>query len=87
VLSYPGLPPSNVACTDPSCAITPGSSPELVALLADQASAATRAAQTLKCTAIPETNQHPDAYGCLPCSGASAGSTGGADAGDDGGDG
>jgi hypothetical protein len=64
LLGYAGAAPSNVACTEPTC---PLQSDAVETLFSDQADPATRAAISLKCRAIPELSQHPQAFGCIPC--------------------
>jgi hypothetical protein len=64
LFGYAGGTPANVACTDPTC---PLSADGVATLFADQVDPATRATRTLKCSAVPELSQHPEAHGCIEC--------------------
>jgi hypothetical protein len=81
VLGYAGGAPSNVPCTDPTCPLVIDS---VRTLFGDQANPATRATITLKCRAVPELSQHPQAFGCIPCPPGAGSSVDGAAAAPDG---
>jgi hypothetical protein len=64
IFAYAGATPANVSCTDPTCPLGPT---QWQQLLKDQATPATQAFRTLKCTATPESGQHTQAFGCVEC--------------------